>query len=306
MATHFSNRWVDAMAPVAFRGVEPQDKKLYRILLMLIIWLLSAPVPNAAVAVRLDQDQQSLTPMQFEIEKQRQRLGSSEAEDRRDAVMRLGTLRHPDASRAALFALNDGLAIVRATASSAVLWLPSEEAAAALIPLLNDKDEFVRQEAAYALGRAQSKIAVAPLVERLAKDKKNGVRGAAAVALGQIGDESAVVPLAQVLAPETALSLTGKTGGNRNKENVFVLKATAASLGQIASRAGLPALIATLEDEKTDVEVRREAARSLGLIADPSAEPALRKVLTATDAHLALAAHEALLRISNLQKGLPG
>ena len=64
----------------------------------------------------------------------------------------------------------------------------------ALIPLLSDKDEFVRREAAYALGLTRSRSATAALTERLLKDKEDGVRGAAAVALGQIADEAAVVP----------------------------------------------------------------------------------------------------------------
>lgn len=268
--------------------------------LILALLFLSATVGT------FSQDNRSLTPLQMEIEKQRERLTSAEVEERRDAVMRLGALRRPEASRAVLPALNDALSIVRATATGAVLWLPSEESAAALLPLLNDKDEFVRQEAAYALGRTGSRSAVAPLIERLSTDKKDGVRGAAAVALGQLGDESAVVPLANVLAPENMSSGKGKARGSRNKENIFILRAAAASLGQIASRAGLPSLIAALEDETTVTDVRREAARSLGLIGDPAAEPALRKALASADAHLASTAFEALRRISNLQKGLPG
>ncbi len=271
--------------------------------LILVLLFLSATVGSATPSWSQDR---SLTPLQMEIEKQRQRLTSPEVEERRDAVMRLGALRRPEASRAVLPALNDALSIVRATAAGAVLWLPGEEGAAALIPLLNDKDEFVRQEAAYALGRTGSRTAVAPLIERLSTDKKNGVKGAAAVALGQLGDESAVVPLANVLAPEMTSGSTRKARNSRSKENVFILRAAAASLGQIRSRAGLPALISALDDETTAADVRREAARSLGLIGDPAAEPALRKALVAADAHLGRTAFEALRRISNLQKGLPG
>ncbi len=213
--------------------------------------------------------------------------------------MRLAALRHPDASRVAVSALDDAAGIVRAMASGAVQWLPSEEGAAALLPLLGDKDEFVRQEAAYALGRTKSRNAVTPLIERVAKDKKEGVRGAAAVALGLIGDESAVVSLTQVLSAQT--SLPGMKAKKSTEKNVFVLRAAAVSLGQIGSRAGLPALVAALEDEGTSDDVRREAARALGLIGDPAAEPALRKVLMARDAYLSFAAYEALRRISRRQ-----
>lgn len=267
--------------------------------------LLSLSDTDVSATVRLNQGQivrRSLTPLQSDIEEQRQRLSSPEVEERRDALMRLGALRHPDASRTAVSALNDTAPIVRATASGAVLWLPAEESVAALLPLLSDKDEFVRQEAAYALGRTRSKSAVTPLIERLAKDKKDGVRGAGAVALGQIADEAAVVSLAQVLSPQT--SLPGAKA--RKEKNVFVLRAAAVSLGQIASRSGLPALVAALEDERTNDDVRREAARALGLIGDPAAEPALRKVLMARDAYLSFAAHEALRRISRRQSVRPG
>jgi HEAT repeat protein len=216
--------------------------------------------------------------------------------------MRLAALRHPDASRVAVPALDDVEAIVRATASVAVQWLPAEEGAGALLPLLADKDEFVRQEAAYALGRTKSRSAVTPLIERLAKDKKDGVRGAAAVALGQIADEAAVVSLSQVLSPQTSLP----SAKAPKEKNAFVQRAAAVSLGKIGSRAGLPALMAALEDETTTDDVKREAARALGLIGDPAAEPALRKVLMARDAYLSFAAHEALRKILRRQRVRPG
>ena len=266
---------------------------------------LSLPgVGHASTPSQDDLAKRSLTPLQLAIDKQRQRLNSSEVEERRDALMRLSALRHPEASRAAVPALRDGSAIVRVTAAAALQWLPSEEGAGVLIPLLSDKDEFVRQEAAYALGRTKSNSAVSPLIERLAQDKKDGVRGAAAVALGQIGDETAVVSLAQLLAPSSSVP-SGKSKSTIEK-NVFVQRAAAVSLGQIGSRAALPALMAVLEDETTTDDVRREAARSLGLIGDPAAEPALRKVLMTRDAYLSSAAHEALRRIARRQAVTPG
>ncbi len=239
----------------------------------------------------------TLTPLQFEIQKQRERLSAADIEERRDAVMRLKALRHPDASRAAISALKDNIALVRATASSAVLMLPGEEAATSLLPLLDDKDEFVRQEAAYALGQTRSKTAVAPLIERLARDKKHGVRGAAAVALGQLADEAAVIPLAQVLSPEIGLQEPRKAK-RKTKENDLVLRAAAHSLGQIASPAGVPALVAALEDEKAADDVRREAAFALGQIGGPSARQALERLLFVRDPYLSLTARKALRRIS--------
>src|SRR6266536_1248439 len=182
--------------------------------LVLAVALSTSLVPALArtAVLRLPKRQSptSLTPLQLEIQKQRQRLNSLEVEERRAAVMRLGRLRRPEASSVALAALNDPVPIVRATAAAAILSLPANESAAALAPLLNDKDEFVRQEASYALGTTGSRSAVTPLIERLTTDKKNGVRGAAATALGQIGDEEAVTVLAQVLSPHGFNQLSRK------------------------------------------------------------------------------------------------
>jgi HEAT repeat protein len=238
----------------------------------------------------------SLTPLQFEIEKQKDRLSSAEIEDRRDAVSRLGALHHPDASRAAVAALKDSAAIVRATATGVVFYLPSEESAAALLPLLSDKDEFVRQETAYALGKTGSRMAAGSLADLLAKEKKDGVRGAIVVALGDIGDETSVVPLAQVLRPELSVAASKKR--SKKKENPLVLRAAAHSLGQIGSRAGVPALLAALQDQEAESDVRREAATSLGLIGDRAVLPALTGLLSADDPYLSRAAFEASRRIS--------
>lgn len=246
----------------------------------------------------------TLTPFQLEIDKQQRRLSAPEVDERRDAVIRLGALHHPAASRAALVALSDVAPMVRATAVLAVLSLPAAESAAALIPLLGDKDEFVREEASYALGKTGSASAVAPLLERLMLDKKHGVRGAAAVALGDIGNEAAVVSLAQILRPELNMASTAKQK-KKSKENVLVLRAAAHSLGQIGSRAALPALLAALQDDKNEDDVRREAAFALGMIGDPAALPALSDLSSASDPYLSRAAYEASRRISNRQTGLP-
>jgi len=251
------------------------------------------PVP---VVSAITQDSRSLTPLQLEIEKQRNRLSSVDTEERRDAVTRLRALRHPEASRAAIAGLSDASAIVRATAAGAVLSLPGEESAAALQPLLNDKDEFVRQETAYALGKTRSRAMVAPLIQLLGKEKKDGVRAAIVVTLGEIGDEAAVVTLAQVLRPELAVTLSKKK--NKKTDNVMVLRAAAHSLGQIRNRAALPSLIAALQDEQAESDIRREAATALGLIGDAAALPALNGLSNTDDPYLSQAAFKASRRIT--------
>src|SRR5258707_820120 len=231
-----------------------------------------------------------LTPIQREIERQRLRLSSADVEERRDALMRLGNLKRSDASRGAAAGLNDAEVQVRVAAAHAVVFLPPAEAARLLLPLLQDKAEFIRREAAYALGETHSRSAVARLSELLSGDKEAAVRGAAAVALGQIGDETAGNALSQALS------------GMKKKKDApadeFLMRSAAHSLGQIRSRAGLPALILALSNDQNPLDARREAAAALGLIGDPSAAPSLRAVLDSSDPYLAEAARQALRRLA--------
>lgn len=254
----------------------------------LLAFVCIAVAVASAAPSALAQNADQLTPIQREIERQRQRLNSSDVEERRDALMRLGNLKRPDASRVAAGSLNDADVPVRVAAAHAVVFLPPAEAAGLLLPLLQDRAEFIRREAAYALGETRSRSAVARLTELLSGDKETAVRGAAAVALGQIGDETAVNALSQVLS------------GTKKKEaaDEFVMRSAARSLGQIRSRAGLPVLLAALGDDRIPIDVRREAATALGLIGDPSSAPALRALLDSSDPYLAEAARTALQRLS--------
>lgn len=242
--------------------------------------------------------QTSLAPLQREIEKQRARLSSADTEERRDAVMRLGAMARSDSSRVAVAALNDSSVIVRATAARAVLSLPAPEAAAALLPLLQDKDEFVRRETAYALGETRSRTAVEALATALARDKEAGVRGAAAVALGQIGDESAVPVLTEAIGRRISRSgFLNRITFRRTEENEFVRRSAAVALGRLKSRAAVPALISVLANVRAGDDVRRETARALGLIGDPVALPTLRVALTSSDPYLSEIAAEAIRKL---------
>jgi HEAT repeat protein len=265
-------------------------------LLLLVMASLCVVLYKPVASAALQGNSGGLTPLQLEIEKQKNRLNSLEVEERRDAIARLGALHRPEASRAALAGLKDSAAIVRVTAAGAVLYLPAEESAASLLPLLHDKDEFVRQETAYSLGKTRSRTAAAGLTELLLREKKDGVRGAIVVALGDIRDEASVVALTQVLRPE--LTVTNAKKRSKKKANPLVLRAAAHSLGQIGNKAALPALLAALQDQEEESDVRREAATALGLIGDKSALPALNDLSSADDPYLARAAFDASRRIS--------
>jgi HEAT repeat protein len=274
-----------------------------RVVLFVALSLFAGSVAAARLHARAEAfprvSQSTLTPLQREIEKQRARLASADVEERREAVTRLGAMARADSSRAALPALKDASVIVRATAARTVLFLPAEEAAAALLPLLSDKNEFVRRETAYALGQTRSRTAVVALATALARDKEVGVRGAAAVALGQIGDASAVPILTEAIGRRIARTgFLNRITFRRTEENEFVRRSAAVALGQIKSRTAVPALIGVLANERAGDDVRREAARALGLIGDPAAIPSLRAALTARDPYLMEIAAEALRKIS--------
>jgi HEAT repeat protein len=235
----------------------------------------------------------SPNPVEAEIQRQRQRLTASDPEERRDALMRLGSMKRVAASREAVVGLSDESPMVRAVAAKAILSIGADQCVDALLPLVSDRDEFVRREVAYSLGLTRSRKATEPLTRLLLEDKKDSVRAGAAVALGDVADESAVVALATVLSPESG----GTVKSKKREKNVFVLRAAARSLGQIKSKAGVPALIAALANEKFVEDVRREAATALGLIGDPAAVPALRVAANSEDPYLAHVAFESLRKI---------
>ena len=257
------------------------------------LMLVCLPAPTPARAAQRD-----LTPLQQEIKVLAARLSSADVEERREAVMRLGALGRPEGSGAAAAALGDAAAIVRATAARAVLSLPAGEAATLLLPLLRDRDEFVRREAAYALGITRSAAGVPALAAVVETDKQPSVRGAAAVALGQVGDAAAVPALAGVISRRLQASgFFNRLRRRKIEEDEFVRRAAAVSLGQIGSREAVPVLVEALSNARTPDDVRREAARALGLIGDPAAAPALRSVLAHRDPYLSRIAFEALRKL---------
>jgi HEAT repeat protein len=203
----------------------------------------------------------------------------------------LAAMHLPEASRVAARALTDGSAKVRAVATKAVVYLPAGDSVPLLLPLLQDRDEFVRRETVYALGLTHSRSATAGVVDRLLNDKEDGVRAAAAVALGDIADETSVVTLSTVLTGQA------KSKG-KPERNDFVLRAVATALGHIRSPAGVPALVTTLRNEKLSSDVRREAATALGTIGDPTAVDALRSAMNSSDPYLSRIAFESIKKIS--------
>lgn len=125
-----------------------------------------------------------------------------------------------------------------------------------LIKALKYKDEFVRWEAAGALGEIGDKRAVEPLIQAL-KDKDEHVRDEAASALGEIGDARAVEPLIEAL------------------KDIGVEAAEA--LGEIKDARAVEPLIQALED------IGVEAAEALINIGDERAVNPLIQYLKGID-----------------------
>lgn len=259
----------------------------------------------------------------FEPERLTQILAAGNSEQKRDALFEIRNRRSADASALAVPALKDTHAIVRATAASSVVFLPESEAAAVLLPLLNDREPFVRKEAAFALGTVGSWTATDRLAQLLRLDKDREVRTAAAIALGMIGDIDSLGPLSDVLKKKP------------NDEDEMLRRAAARSLGQIAElirsgrtqvttpqsilsekfkdtgdplalkanrinadgRSAVELLIKVLTDSREADDTRREAAFALGAFGRTEAVPALERSIAAADPYLAETAREALLKI---------
>lgn len=249
------------------------------------------------------------------------KLRSGDVEQEREALFQIRNLRSEEASRIAVSVLKDGNEMVRATAASSVVFLPKTEAVTILLPLLNDRSEFVRREAAFALGEVGDPAAAPRLVRSLTGEKSLEVRSAAAIALGKIGNTTAVGSLSAILNERPT------------EDSELLRRAAARSLGQIAQivrsgrgtvitpqnflpekqkdinagqlnpgqavffREAAQELIRVLENSNEADDTRREAAYALGAIGDRSAEPVLAKYISSTDVYLAEICKEALLKL---------
>ena len=257
---------------------------------------------------------------QKELKFYSERIEYGEIEVKRDTLFELRNFESESASRVAIPALRDISEIVRATATHTVVFLPGEEAAYILLPLLEDKSGYVRREAAYALGKTGNAKPVRRLLDLLETDKQQEVKTACAVALGQLGDVSAIKSLTNVIRKK------------RKKKEIFLRRAAARSIGRIAQRVQtrnptqttpesfLPekyknvnrpkhrnlaktfpvfsnankALINLLKDRKEPADSRREAAFALGEISDTASIEVLKINSKSNDYYLAEISRESL------------
>lgn len=242
-------------------------------------------------------------------------------EQKRDALFQIRNLRSEIASRIALPALKDKEPIVRATAASSVTFLPKSEAVGVLSPLLDDRDEFVRREAAYAMGSVEAPEAAIPLLNLLRKEKVLEVKSSAVVALGLSGNTIAVEPLLGILKARP------------NEDAEFLRRSAARSIGRIAQivktadsyvvtpqnflpekfkekngddltvrfpvfGAAVVVLGQVLQNKNESDDARREAAFAMGSIGGSSSIFVLQAHQNSGDPYLAEISKEALLKIA--------
>ncbi|MBK9438257.1 MAG: HEAT repeat domain-containing protein [Chloracidobacterium sp.] len=280
----------------------------YRLFIILLFIIIPYPIYSQSIDQLSDQ------------------IATGSSEQKRNGLAQLRNIQSAPASRVAAQALKDPDELVRSTAIGAVIYLPISEATTMIVPLLSDKAEFVRREAAYALGELSSVDAVDPLSLLVRKDRAPIVRAAAAAALGRIGSESGLETLMAVMQRRPS------------PKDAFLRRAAARSLGQIAERSrfgnvldnlttNTPAdflpekykqivatpdtpkaspiyrgvldilLKASANGKETD-DTRREIAFALGSIGDAAAIPFLRSNIGSTDIYLGEICREALLKIA--------
>jgi HEAT repeat protein len=143
--------------------------------------------------------------------------------------------------------LNSSIILERMQAARAFCELEDQRAIPYLIKLLQDECPLVRVSAAYALGRNQSDLAIAPMIKQLSQDWNGYVRKGIVWALGTCHATLGLIPLISAL-----------------KYDITAVRLWAASaLGQLGDIAAIAPLTAAL-DQDLVAAVRSNCAWSLG------------------------------------------
>lgn len=178
-----------------------------------------------------------------------------------------------------------------------------------LIAALDERSEYIRENAAKALGRLNDPQAIWPLLESL-KDRNEYVRVAAAKSLAAFG-EPANKPLFNLLASDdedtrlTALVALRELGDIvlvRLQSDILdrdykVRRGAAFALGEFNDNFSIDLLLNALKDEA--IQVRVEAALSLGKLRDSHAIPSLLIALNDNEPELKRSAAVALGEIGD-------
>ncbi len=226
-------------------------------------------------------------------------LKNKDPQVRRQGAEALGRIRNPASADALKKLLTDKTPIVRSQAIEALGLMRLMSVSSDVANMLgSDPDPGVRQMSAIALGYIADPHTVPALMRGL-KDSHDGVRFASVNSLGILRNDSAAMALAQELRSPDA----------RMRGSV------AYALGNIASRSSVPGLIdsvkvslatspAANEGYLMDAAVGASSIRSLGMIGDASAAPAIKKYLNHKDKKVRVNTAQALYRLGD-HSGLP-
>ncbi len=159
-----------------------------------------------------------------------------------------------------------------------------------LIDLLQNKNSYLHQIAAFALEKLPDQKALIPLLEALNSGDRY-LRSAAAGALGPLGDIKAVEPLMNALKDSSH----------------YVKNSAAGALAKIGDTRAIPELIKLLKNKKIDekdefgniVSIRLTTVRALGDIGDDTAAHILLKIFKEDDPGIRSAVNWTLWRIGD-------
>lgn len=202
----------------------------------------------------------------------------------------------------------------RRRAADALAVYPSELAREALLRCLDDEDIQTRLACARALAGLRAPELVEPVlaVAEASVDQSPGGVAEVLLTLARFEPSALAERLGESGSPALRRLLASVIGELRLAEGSGVLREVLASddeelvaraargLGQIGDAHDAPRLLALLEDRLRSPFVRAAAARSLGLIGDPSAIRALEWALREEDWWLAVRAARALAELGEL------
>jgi len=200
-------------------------------------------------------------------------------------------------------ALEDERPSFRISATEVISSFEDRRAVEPLMALLYEKDSYIAEQAAYALGNLGDEEIVSELLDALFRTEETKVRVAITNTLGRIGDHRAVEPLIEILNQveanlanidnHTELDLgciaafsLGLLGDKRAFElllralknpapNNWMRPFAAAALGRLGDKQAFDHLINILEDE--DIVVQIAAVEGLGYLGDERALPLLQQ-----------------------------
>ena len=220
------------------------------------------------------------------------------------AAIALGETGAPKAADALLYAYRKGDALVVPYAALGLALVARNAEDPALSErirpflrgqLLERGNTDLKGALAVALGIAQDRASVKPLLALLRGQGDPYLRGHAAVALGLIGAEEAIPSLRKILtergSPEVQREVALALGLLADREAValltdlvrdgrteYVRGSAASALGRLATPAAAEALREVLDNERNPATTRAFVAVALGLVMDPHPVPLLARL----------------------------